>query len=125
MTALSGLRYGLGGILPILENIRDELGNIFQLSLGKFNPVFVSDPSMIRWVLTEGSANFSWRPLNDPVTRLLRRGVLVTDRDEHDRLRTVMNSSAMKMSFIPNQDVIWQETDKVFSASPSKTAAPG
>jgi len=118
LTALRGLRHGLGGILPLLEDIRDELGNIFQLSLGKFNPVFVSDPSMIRWTLTEGSTNFSWRPVNDPVTRLLGRGVLVTDGDEHDRLRSVMNPSAKKTSFIPQEDIIWRETDTVLNSLP-------
>ena len=118
VAALGALRYGLGGILPLLENIRTELGDIIQLSLGKFNPVFVSDPALIRWVLTEGSAKFSWRPENDPVARLLGRGVLVTDGQEHNHLRTIMNPSATKRSFIPQQDVIWQETDIVLNSLP-------
>ena len=76
LAALKALRAGFSGILPLLEMVRGELGDIFQLTLPGFRPVFVSHPDAIRQVLVDQRDAFLWRPEGDPVSRLLRRGVL-------------------------------------------------
>lgn len=77
--------------LAALRVMRDNLGDIFQLSLPGFKPVFLSGPEYSRYVLVDGRDKFLWRNESDPVTRLLRHGLLVEDGDSHDRLRDPMN----------------------------------
>jgi len=113
LSALKAMRGGFSNILPILEMVQGELGDIFQITLPGFSPVFVSSPEAMRQLLVTDRDAYLWRPGEDPVTRLLRRGVLVTDGEEHDRLRAIMNPSSQRKNFAPKSDVIWQETDRV------------
>jgi cytochrome P450 len=50
-------------------------------------------PEANRFLLVEEKDNFRWRAESDPVTHLLRHGVLVEDGDSHDALRREMNPS--------------------------------
>lgn len=113
LLALQALRHGFGGILPILEIVQRELGDIFQLTLPGFSPVFVAQPEAIRQVLVEQRDAFLWRLPEDPVTRLLRCGMLVTDGESHDVLRTIMDPSSHRKHFAPRCEHIWQECDRV------------
>src|SRR5689334_17490493 len=74
-------------VLAALEAIHRELGDIFRLPLPGFDAVMVVGPEANRLVLVDGRENLDWRAERDPVTRLLRHGVLVEDGAEHDRLR--------------------------------------
>jgi cytochrome P450 len=96
LAALAALRHGLGGLLPGLELVREELGDIFQLSLPGFRPVVVALPDAIRHILVDQPEAFRWRHAGDPVTRLLRRGFLVTDGELHGRLRAVVARSCRR-----------------------------
>ena len=113
LAALKALRSGFSGILPLLEMVRGELGDMFQLTLPGFRPVFISHPDAIRQVLVDQRDAFLWRPDGDPVARLLRRGVLVVDGEEHACLRAIMDPSAQRKHFAPKADLIRSETDRV------------
>jgi cytochrome P450 len=113
LAALKALRSGFSGILPLLEMVQRELGDIFQLTLPGFRPVFISHPDAIRQVLVDQRDAFLWRPEGDPVARLLRHGVLVTDGEEHAHLRGIMEPSAQRKHFAPKADVIRLDTDRV------------
>lgn len=69
-----------GSILAGLSVFHDALGDVFRFSFGAFRPVFMVGPEASRFVLVSARDNLHWRPERDPVTRLLRQGLLVTDR---------------------------------------------
>lgn len=96
LAALMALRHGRSGLLPLLELIQEERGDLFQLPLPGFRPVVVAQPDAIRQILVDRRGAFRWRHPADPVTRLLRRGFLVTDGDLHDRLRAVVAQSCRR-----------------------------
>jgi cytochrome P450 len=66
------------------------VGNIFQITLPSFDPAVVVGPDWNRYVLLTDRDKFLWRPERDPVTRLLRHGLLVEDGQSHDDLRALM-----------------------------------
>lgn len=74
-----------------LEPIHDALGSIFRLPLPGFDAVMLVGPEANRFVLVDERENLRWRAEQDPVTRLLRHGVLVEDGEAHDDLRRRMN----------------------------------
>jgi cytochrome P450 len=76
-----------GALLPALQAIHQEMGDIFRISLPGFSPVFLVGPQANHFVAVDGRTDLLWRPPKDPVTHLLRRGLLVTDGEEHDHLR--------------------------------------
>jgi cytochrome P450 len=67
-----------------------EVGNIFQITLPSFDPAVVVGPDWNRYVLVTDRDKFLWRNERDPVTRLLRHGLLVEDGQSHDDLRALM-----------------------------------
>ncbi|GAB4474568.1 MAG: cytochrome P450 [Anaerolineales bacterium] len=75
-----------------LRVMADEMGYLFQIPLPGFQPFVVFGPSANRAVLVTQRQKLLWRN-NDPVTDLLRRGVLVVDGKEHDYYRHLMESS--------------------------------
>ena len=119
LRALAHLRHGLSGILPILEHVHAQLGDIFQLTLPHFRPVVVASPALIRDILTTQRHQFLWRPEDDPVTRLLRRGILVTDGAEHDCLHAVIAPSSRRNHFLQRADAIIAATDRALDRWPS------
>ncbi len=96
LVALAALRHGLGGLLPVLQMVQEDLGDVFQLTIPGFRPVVVARPDAIRHILVDQPEAFQWRHAGDPVTRLLRRGFLVTDGELHDRLRTEVGRSCRR-----------------------------
>ncbi len=68
------------------------MGRFFQIPLPGFKPYVVFGPESNRKVLVTERDKVLWRN-HDPVTDLLRRGVLVTDGEEHDRYRKLMEPS--------------------------------
>lgn len=99
--------------LAALRVMRDNLGDIFQVSLPGFRPVFLSGPKYCRFVLVEGRENFLWRTKGDPVTRLLRHGLLVEDGAAHDRLRAPMNDILSGKRIAAHLETFWRKTDAV------------
>jgi cytochrome P450 len=76
--------------LAALELFHHELGDVFRINLPGFRPIMLVGPEAARFVLVTERDQFKWRAEGEPVTRLLRHGVLVEDGEAHDRLRRLM-----------------------------------
>jgi cytochrome P450 len=72
-----------------LRVMAERVGHFFQVPLPGFKPYIVYGPEAVRKVLVTEQDKFLWRN-HDPVTELLDHGVLVTDGEEHDRYRKLM-----------------------------------
>lgn len=78
--------------LAALRVMAASVGRSFQIPLPGFHPFVVFGPEANRKVLVTERHRLRWRN-PDPVTDLLRRGVLVTDGGEHDHYRSLMEPS--------------------------------
>ena len=104
-----------GSPLGPLKVMADYVGCFFQIPIPGFRPYVVFGPEANRKVLVTERDKVLWRN-SDPVTDLLRRGVLVTDGDEHDRYRNLMEPS-LHPSRLPNYtQMMLDQTDRVSSA---------
>jgi len=81
-----------GSPLGPLKVMAKHVGRFFQIPLPMFKPYVVFGPESNRKVLVTERDKVLWRN-HDPVTDLLRRGVLVTDGEEHDHYRKLMEPS--------------------------------
>ena len=81
-----------GSPLGPLKVMAKYVGRFFQIPLPGFKPYVVFGPEANRKVLVTERDKVLWRNY-DPVTDLLRRGVLITDGEEHDRYRKLMEPS--------------------------------
>jgi cytochrome P450 len=88
--ALNGLLREKSPLAP-LEVLYEKQGGFFQIPLPGFRAVVTGGPDANRKILVTERNKLLWRSPGDPVTDLLRRGVLVTDGDEHDHYRDLMN----------------------------------
>jgi cytochrome P450 len=100
-------------VLPALEVFHSELGDVFGIPLPGFNPVMLVGPEANHFVLVEGYDDLRWRAEQDPITRLLRHGVLVEDGDTHDSLRRQMNPALHKRMLESYTDTMWRCTDTI------------
>ena len=100
-------------LLAALAVFHAELGDIFQIPLPGFRPVMLAGPEANRFVLVEERGNLRWRNEGDPVTRLLRHGVLVEDGDTHDELRRQMHPGLHRKMMEHYVGAMWQCTDSV------------
>ncbi len=91
---LAALKAFLAGRSPLgpLKVMAEQIGRFFQIPLPGFKPYVVFGPEANRKVLVSERDKVLWRN-HDPVTNLLRRGVLVTDGEEHDHYRKLMEPS--------------------------------
>ena len=78
-----------GSLLGPLRVMAQHVGRFFQIPLPMFKPYVIFGPEANRKVLVTERDKVLWRN-NDPVTDLLRRGVLIVDSEEHDRYRKLM-----------------------------------
>jgi cytochrome P450 len=99
--------------LAALQVFQGEVGDIFQLTLPGFKPVVAAGPEVARKVMASERQSFSWRPAGDPVARLLRRGLLVTDGELHDSLRRTMMPALHKGNLVEYVEMMWKNTDQV------------
>ena len=110
---LAARAFARGGPLEALEALHDALGDIFQLPLPGFRSVVLAGPVANRFVLTEARERLLWRAERDPVTRLLRQGVLVTDGARHDALRAAMTPALHASLFATFTQTAWRVADRV------------
>ena len=75
-----------------LRVLFERVGSFFQIPLPAFKPYVVAGPEANRKVLVTERDKVLWRN-HDPVTDMFRRGVLVTDSEEHDHYRKLMEPS--------------------------------
>jgi cytochrome P450 len=99
--------------LAALEVMQAEVGDAFQITLPSFEPAVFSGPTFNRCVLVSQRDEFLWRPEKDPVTRLLRHGLLVEDGEEHDALRALMEPATTRPAVNEHLDDMVRYTDRV------------
>src|ERR1044071_3463571 len=78
-----------GSPLGPLKVMAKQVGKFFQIPIPGFRPFVVFGPEANRKILVT-ERNKVLRGNTDPVTDLLRRGVLVVDGGEHDHYRELM-----------------------------------
>ena len=109
--------------LAALRVMHRTLGDAFRITMPRFNPVVLVGPEHNRHLLVRGRDDFLWRTESDPVTRLLRQGVLVTDGDEHDRIRAVMDPVLHRREVVRHIEAFWQTTDTLTASWPTRGRA--
>lgn len=77
-------------LLSVMQILYTRMNRFFQIPLPAFNAFVTGGPAANRQVLVTDRKELLWRSPNDPVTGLLRRGVLVVDGEEHKRYRGIM-----------------------------------
>jgi cytochrome P450 len=102
-------------ILAALETVHADLGDIFRLPLPGFAPIMMVGPEANRMVLVQEKENLLWRAEADPVTRLLRHGMLVEDGESHDALRREVNPSLHRSMLETYVAGMWQATNEVIA----------
>lgn len=103
-----------GSPLGPLKVMAKHVGRLFQIPLPGFRPFVVFGPEANRKVLVTERDKLLWRN-TDPVTDLLRRGVLVTDGTEHDRYRALMEPPLHPAQLPVYTQMMIEQTDKVSS----------
>ena len=97
-----------------LKVMAERIGRYFQIPIPGFRPFVVFGSAANRKVLVTERNKVLWRN-TDPVTDLLRRGVLVTDGEEHAHYRRLMEPS-LHPSALPNyRQMMIEQTDRVSS----------
>jgi cytochrome P450 len=103
-----------GSPLGPLRVMAKQVGRFFQIPIPGFRPFVVFGPEANRKLLVTERHQVLWRN-TDPVTDLLRCGVLVTDGAEHDRYRALMEEP-LHPSILPNYtQMMIEQTDRVSS----------
>lgn len=100
-------------LLTAVTAMHREMGDIFRIPLPFFNPVFMVGPEANRFVLVTRRDDFRWRPEGDPVTKLLRHGVLVEDGAAHDTLRRQMNPALHRRMLPGFVSIMLRRTDQI------------
>lgn len=101
-----------GSPLGPLQVMAKHVGHFFQIPIPGFRPFVVFGPEANRKVLVTNRHKLCWRN-NDPVTDLLRHGVLVTDTEEHDHYRALMEAPLHPSRLSHYRDMIIEQTDRV------------
>ncbi|HSF81400.1 MAG TPA: cytochrome P450 [Anaerolineales bacterium] len=108
-----------GHPLAAMQIFHDELGDIFRPQLPGFKPVVMAGPEAAHFVLVEARDELRWRIETDPVTRLLRHGVLVEDGESHDQLRRMMSPALHKRMLATYQLEMLAATNQVTASWPA------
>jgi cytochrome P450 len=113
-TGLAVLKAFLAEKSPLgpLRVMAERVGRFFQVPLPGFKPYIVFGPDAARKVLITERDKFLWRN-QDPVTDLLDRGVLVTDGEEHDQYRKLMEPSLHPGKLPGYAGMMRQQTERV------------
>jgi cytochrome P450 len=101
--------------LAALEIMHAEIGDVFQITLPFFKPAVFVGPTYNRSVLVTNRDGYLWRSEEDPVTQLLRRGLLVEDGGSHDRLRALMEPALRRRQVNSKIQAMCRYTDDILS----------
>ena len=102
-------------LLVGLEAMHKSLGNIFEIKMPGFNPIVLSGPEAAREILVTERGQFKWRNPSDPVTRLLRHGLLVEDGEDHELLRGYLQPALQRSQVNRYLQAMLACTDHVLS----------
>ncbi len=103
-----------GSPLGPLKVMAEHIGRFFQIPLPGFRPYVVFGPEANRKVLVTERDKVLWRN-TDPVTDLLRHGVLITDGEEHERYRELMEPPLHPSRLPHYTQMMIEQTDRVSS----------
>ena len=103
-----------GSPLGPLKVMAKHIGRFFQIPLPMFHPYVVFGPEANRKVLVTERQKVLWRNA-DPVTDLLRRGVLVVDGEEHEHYRKLMEPSLQPGKLPDYAEMMIAQADRVTS----------
>lgn len=106
-------------ILAALEALHKEMGNVFRITFPNFNPVVLVGPEANKFLLVTNRNDFRWRLENDPVTNLLRHGLLVEDSTQHDQLRRRVEPALRRNMLIKYVDIMRTCTDQIINNWPN------
>lgn len=115
LTVLKGLARERS-LLTALEIMRAEVGPAFQITLPGFQPAVMVGPESNRQILVSRREHLRSRGPSDPVTKLLRHGVLVEDGEQHDYLRAQMEPVLQKTPIVRHIPAMQAYTDRVMAA---------
>lgn len=93
--------------------MRLELGSVFSPALPGFHPTVLSGPEASHFALVEARYLLNWRNPADPVTGLLRHGLLVEDGAAHDELRRAVMPALHRTQVAAAVGTMWRRTDQV------------
>jgi cytochrome P450 len=115
VTSLKALKAMLRERHPLaaMQVFHRKLGDVFQITLPGFSPIVMVGPQAARFILVESQDDLRWRNEGDPVTDLLRHGVLVEDGELHDHLRRLMNPVLHRRMLDDYVSVMIRRTDQV------------
>jgi cytochrome P450 len=102
--------------LTALALMREYVGQAFEIPAPRFRPSVFIGPDANRQILITERDLLSWRNEGDPVVKLLRRGVLIVDGEEHDRYRQIMDPTLQRRNVNPHIPDFWRYTDQVADA---------
>ena len=100
-------------LLRGIESMHRGMGDVFSIPLPGFRPVVLVGPEWAHFVYVTGADKLLWRAERDPVTRLLRHGLLVEDHAEHDKLRHHLDPSLHRQMMANYAEVFVRRTDQV------------
>jgi cytochrome P450 len=103
-------------LLTALALMHRHVGRAFRITLPRFQPAVFVGPEANREILVSDRRKLCWRPEGDPVTRLLRRGVLVVDGEEHDRVRMLMEPALQRPRVLEHIPAFWRYTDQIIES---------
>src|SRR3990172_6239909 len=103
-----------GSPLGPLKVMAARIGRFFQIPIPGFRPFVVFGPEANRKVLVTERDKVLWRN-TDPVTDLLRQGVLVVDGEEHDQYRKLMEPPLHPSRLPAYAEMMISQTDRVSS----------
>jgi cytochrome P450 len=95
-----------------LKVLYERVGRVFQIPLPAFHPIVVGGAEANRRILVTERDKVRWRN-PDPVTEVLRRGVLVTDDEEHDHYRGLMEPHLRSSVLQDYTPAMIEHTDRV------------
>jgi len=103
-----------GSPLGPLKVMAKQIGRLFQIPIPGFRPFVVFGPEANRKILVTERSKVLWRN-TDPVTDLLRCGVLVVDGEEHDHYRELMEPPLHPSQLSNYTQMMIEQTDRVSS----------
>jgi cytochrome P450 len=102
-------------LLAAMEIMHAEIGPAFRITLPGFQPAVMVGPDSNRQILVSERDHFHWRSESDPVTRLLRHGVLVEDGEHHACLRAHMEPVLQRRHVLKHIPAMVAYTDRVLA----------
>ncbi len=113
---------GPRNFLGALAIMQGNLGNLFDLSLPGFKATLLSGPECSHAALVEKRSSLIWRNEADPVTSLLRHGLLVEDGQAHADLRRLIMPSLHRQQVERYIDAMWHITEEIIECwQPGRT----